>query len=56
VKSTIPAEQKEKFLSTADILRQEGRQEGEILARQQDVVLTPLAPLLILSFGHRGSS
>ena len=38
VDSTIPAEQKEKFMSTADILRQEGRQEGEILARQQDVV------------------
>ena len=38
VESTIPAEQKEKFMSTADILRQEGRQEGEILARQQDVV------------------
>jgi flagellar biosynthesis/type III secretory pathway protein FliH len=29
VESTIPAEQKEKFMSTADILRQEGRQEGQ---------------------------
>ena len=46
VESTIPAEQKEKFMSTADILRQEGeqkgrqegRQEGEILAQQQAVV------------------
>jgi predicted transposase YdaD len=46
VESTIPAEQKEKFMSTADILRQEGRQEGEqrgeqrgqILAKQQAVV------------------
>ena len=38
VDSTIPAEQKEKFMSTADILRQEGRQEGGILAQQQAVV------------------
>jgi hypothetical protein len=38
VESTIPAEQKEKFMSTADILRQEGRQEGGILAQQQAVV------------------
>ena len=42
VESTIPAEQKEKFMSTADILRQEGRQEGElrgqILAQQRDII------------------
>jgi len=34
VDSTIPAEQKENFMSTADILRQE----GQLLARQQDVI------------------
>ena len=42
VDSTIPAEQKENFMSTADILRKEGRQEGRqesgILAQQQAVV------------------
>lgn len=42
VDSTIPTEQKEAFMSTADILRQEGRQEGQhegqLLARQQAVV------------------
>jgi len=38
VDSTIPAEQKENFMSTADILRQEGQQEGQILAQQQAVV------------------
>ena len=34
VDSTIPAEQKGNFMSTADILRQE----GQLLARQQDVI------------------
>jgi flagellar biosynthesis/type III secretory pathway protein FliH len=46
VNSTIPTEQKEAFMSTADILKQEGRQEGrqegqhagQLLARQQAVV------------------
>jgi hypothetical protein len=46
VNSTIPAEQKENFMSTADILKQEGRQEGrqegqqegQLLARRQDVI------------------
>jgi hypothetical protein len=38
VDSTIPAEQKENFISTADILRQEGQQEGRVLAQQQTVV------------------
>ena len=38
VDSTIPIEQKENFMSTADILRQEGRQEGQLLARQQDII------------------
>lgn len=38
VDSTIPPEQKENFMSTAEILRQEGRQEGQITAHQQSVV------------------
>ena len=35
VEATIPAEQKEDFMSTADILRQEGRQEGEQRGQQR---------------------
>ena len=38
VESTIPAEEKEKFMSTADILRQEGELKGELRAQQQAVV------------------
>ncbi|MFM8765812.1 MAG: Rpn family recombination-promoting nuclease/putative transposase [Spartobacteria bacterium] len=38
VNSTIPTEQKENFMSTAETLRQEGRQEGQIIAHQQAVL------------------
>lgn len=38
VDSTIPTEQKENFMSTAETLRQEGRQEGQIIAHQEAVL------------------
>ena len=38
VDSTIPANQKEDFMSTAEILRQEGISQGRLLALQEDVI------------------